>query len=119
MLTVSECIYILKFVELNHRHENNPWSIRQAQLYHQHREDSQRSVWLLISASPSMRRQIGHYLAANCINKTQDPFAIHLLVLNVVVGTWRRYLIYIAEEVRQQVHTPLIAQLLSNMVTLG
>ena len=108
VLTALECIYIVKFVELNHRHESNPWSIRQAQLYHQYREDSQQSIWLLISASPSIRRQIGHYLAANCINKTQDPFTIHLLVLNVVVGTWRRYLIYIAEEVRQQVQLPWV-----------
>lgn len=76
MLTIIECIYILKYVELNHRHETNPWSIR---------------------------RQIRHYLTTNRINKAQDPFAIQLLVLNVVVATWRRYLIYIAKKVRQQV----------------
>jgi hypothetical protein len=36
------------------------------------------------------------------VNKS-DVFILHLLIINTTVATWRRYLIFVAEEVRKQV----------------
>ena len=103
ILTPSECAYILRYVELNHRQENNPWSVRQSLIYHQHREENNVSTWLFISASQTVRTQVNQFLKTTSQGGGQDPFAVHLLILNVMLATWRRYLVYIAGEVRQQV----------------
>lgn len=48
---LSDCTYVLHFVELNNRSEKNPWSLRQALTYHRH---SSALIRLFIGLSKSM-----------------------------------------------------------------
>ena len=94
-------MYIVRFVELNHRNESNPWSTRQSLIYHQF--GAKVSRWLLVAPSIAIRTQVGQYAEVPKNGSESDPFALHLLIVNIVVATWRRYLIYLAEEVQKQV----------------
>lgn len=103
LLTRSECAYMVQFVELNHRNETNPWSVRQSLIYHRSQRHSESSKWLFVAATLLIRGQVNAYSELSPSPRDQDPFVLHLLIVNTVVASWRRYLIYLAEEVRKQV----------------
>lgn len=95
----SECTYILRFVELNHRGEKNPWSPRQFLVFQRF---SPSTIWIFVALSKSMRRELQSYLSRST-GLPRDPFIIHLILINAAAATWRGYLVYIAEELRELV----------------
>lgn len=98
-LSIPECAYVLRFVELNNRGEQNPWSLRQSLVF---QRVSTSSIWVFIALSNGMRRELQPYLSRSA-GLSRDPFNIHLILMSVAAATWRAYLVYIAEEVRELV----------------
>jgi hypothetical protein len=77
--------------------------MRQSLIYHQLGLSSEVSRWLFIAPSKTVRMQVSEYADMPKNGSRGDPFALHLLIVNIAVATWRRYLIYLAEEVQKQV----------------
>ena len=78
-------------------------------VYRQSRADLKTSKWLFVAASPTMQDLVNAYIQSQS-GVSGDPFSLHLLTVNAAAATWRRYLIYLAEEVRKQVRstTPVL-----------
>jgi hypothetical protein len=59
--------------------------------------------WLFIAPSNAIKSQVEEYAATLRGPNPSNPFVLHVLLVNIVVATWRRYLIYLAEEIQKQV----------------
>ncbi len=95
-----DCTYILRFVEPNNRGEKNPYSLRQALVFHR---CSSFSTWLFVALSKSMSLTLHSHLASRDDTLPENQFSLHLILINAAAATWRSYLSYIAEEVRNVV----------------
>jgi hypothetical protein len=59
---------------------------------------------LFVALPTSLQTQLEKYIAlSEQCHKRRDPFEVHVVLLNAAVATWRRYIIYLAEEVRKLV----------------
>jgi hypothetical protein len=101
-----DCTYILRFVEPNNRGERNPYSLRQALVFHR---CSAFPTWLCVALSKSMSLTLHSHLASWEDTFPESQFSLHLILINSAAATWRSYLSYIAEEVRNVVCAPLRA----------
>lgn len=99
----AECAYALRYVELNHRTPNNPWSIRQCAVYNKYKAATQSSTWVLISASSVALENLDRYIKAAKTVYCLDPFEIHLILLDTALANWRLYLISITEKISDMV----------------
>jgi len=104
-------VYVVRFVELNRRKESSPWSIRQSLVYYQSGLSSKCPRWLFIAPSHAIRTQISQYAEVPKNDSESNSFVLHLLIVNIVVATWRRYLIYLAEEVQKQADRAILAEI--------
>ena len=102
-LIYTECAYALRYVELNHRTPNNPWSIRQCAVYNKYKADKQSSSWVLISASSNALRNLDRYIKGAKNIYSLNPFEIHLILLDSALANWRLYMINITENISKQV----------------
>ena len=103
--TLIECAYVLKYVDLNHRSEQKPWSMRQTAVYHKYAygQDVNTSTWMLVAVSERTKRSVGKYVEGSSDLATLNPFEIHVIILDTSLANWRLYIIYLTEQVTEQV----------------
>ena len=102
-LTTAECAYALRYIELNHRSTKNPWSLRQTAVYQRYNSKSESSTWVIISASEKMEICLDRYLKSKHAFGTQNPFEIHLLLLETALANWRPFIISLTQKINEQV----------------
>ena len=104
MLRETECAYVLRFVELNHRkNARDPWSLRQSAVYHQYNAMTRSSTWLIIALSQRAQARLASYAEASGDICKYNPFEVHLLLLDTATANWRPYLVEIAAQINEQV----------------
>ena len=105
MLKSAECAYGLKYVELNNRSSRKPWSIRQTAIYHQYayKNDRHLSTWLLVAPSERTKQLVETYVKESSDLLTLNPFEIHLVILDASLANWRPYIVYLTEQITEQV----------------
>ena len=106
-----ECAYCLRYVDLNHRNPERPWSIRQMAVYQKYRHVKRSSTWILVSASPKTEICIDEYIKSVANLQDVDPFELHVLVLEVAFSTWRPYVVYLAQRISQRIDQFSIASI--------
>jgi len=111
-----DCTYILRFVEPNNRGEKNPYSLRQALVFHR---CSSFSTWLFVALSKSMSLTLHSHLASRDDTLPENQFSLHLILINAAAATWRSYLSYIAEEVRNVAEQAILADFDNDGIHLG
>lgn len=104
-LTLPECAYVLRFVELNDRNPESPWSIRQTAVYQKYLTASQSSTWLLVAISVRSEERLNSFIQRAGSLAALNPFEIHLLLLDTAIANWRPYMVYLGGEVNKQVRT--------------
>lgn len=104
-LTITECAYGLRFVELNFRGTREPWSVRQTAIYHSYKLDKRVSTWVMISASTKIKDSLNNYVRSSENISALNPFEIHVILLDTALGNWRSYIIYLTEQISKQVFT--------------
>jgi len=99
-----ECMYGLRFVELNGRggasQPTSRWSFRQTAVYCNFGPIPQDSTWIFVTPSQLAQERLDGY--ASCTYETSaNPFEIHLLLLDTAMANWRHYLVDLATETDQ------------------
>jgi hypothetical protein len=111
VLTFVECAYGLRYVELNHRQTNEPWSIRQTVVYHKFLTGTRLSSWLMIAPSESTQLQWDRYLKSlRDVFKT-NPFEFHIILLDAALSNWRPYIIFLTQSITREVGGKLLSPL--------
>lgn len=110
VLTRLECAYGLKYVELNHRNPNNPWSTRQTAVYHQFScgQETNSSTWVLVATSKRTKHSVGRYVRGSSDLTALNPFEIHLIILDTSLANWRPCIVYLTEQITKQVGDGLV-----------
>ncbi|KAL2047080.1 hypothetical protein N7G274_001099 [Stereocaulon virgatum] len=103
--------YGLRYVELNGRDEEKPWSIRQTAIYHKYRADGRSSTWIMIAASRRTEICLDRYVRSCTDIAALNAFEIHVIVLDTALGNWRPYVIYLTERVAKQSENVLVASI--------
>lgn len=98
-----ECAYGLRFVELNFRSSQTPWSVRQTVIYHRYEVEEKASTWIIISASTLIEDSLNGYIKNSEDLSALNPFEIHVILLDTALGNWRSYIIFLTEEISKQV----------------
>jgi hypothetical protein len=100
-----ECMYGLRFVELNGRgnayQPTSRWSFRQTAVYCSFRSASEDSIWIFVTPSKLAQQRIDGYASCGHESSRFNPFEIHLLLLDTAMVNWRHYLIDLAAETDQ------------------
>ena len=100
-----ECMYGLRFVELNGRgnayQPTSRWSFRQTAVYCSFRTASENSTWIFVTPSRLAQERIDGYASCRHEGLEFNPFEIHLLLLDTAIVNWRHYLIDLAAETDQ------------------
>jgi hypothetical protein len=104
-LTFQECAYVLRFVELNDRNPESPWSIRQTAVYQKYLAANQSSTWLLVAVSVRLEERLNSFIQRAGSLAALNPFEIHLLLLDTAIANWRPYMVYLYAETNKQVRT--------------
>jgi len=111
---LEESAYVIRRVELNHRHITNPWSIRQTGVYHGIKTDVSPSApklrlinfqsrFLLIAASINAESKIAQYLKEAAVTKTRIcPWVIHRIIISDSLAGWQDYMASIESKLRDQ-----------------
>lgn len=109
-----ECAYAMRYVELNHRDTDVPWSLRQTAVYHKHRVDQKSSTWVMISLSEKAELCLDRYVKSSQNIIAENPFDVHLILLDTALANWRPYIVSLTEQINRQVcaikHKPLISR---------
>lgn len=100
---VPECAYVLRFVELNHRSESQPWSIRQSAIYNRYGSSSIASAWMFVALTQPTTDCISKYLQNSTDQAKASPFELHVLLLNVVMSNWRAYFVHLSAKTHELV----------------
>lgn len=100
-----ECMYGLRFVELNGRgnayQPTSRWSLRQTAVYCSFRFASENSTWIFVTPSRLAQQRIDGYASCRHEGLESNAFEIHLLLLDTAMANWRHYLIDLAAETDQ------------------
>jgi hypothetical protein len=100
-----ECMYGLRFVELNGRgnacQPTSRWSFRQTAVYCSFRSAPEDSTWIFVTPSRLAQQRMHDYASCRHQSSEFDPFEIHLLLLDTAMVNWRHYLIDLAAETDQ------------------
>ncbi|KAI4187924.1 MAG: hypothetical protein L6R41_002499 [Letrouitia leprolyta] len=94
-----ECAYALKFAELNNRSTQAPWSVRQTAIYYRYEIAKKFPTLVIISASTKIEVSLKNYLKRVKDISASNPFEIHIIFLDAVIGNWRFYIIYLTERI--------------------
>jgi Mg2+ and Co2+ transporter CorA len=98
-----QCIYSLRFVELNGRgNSKSPtsrWSLRQSAVYCSFQLNDVNSTWIFVTLSKLAEGRLEDYLRACSQTSAPDSFDIHLLILDTVTANWRPYLVDLSSEI--------------------
>lgn len=91
--------YNIRYFERHGRALDDPWSCRQSAIHQRLHFQSRRTSSIIIQA-PSGLRQI---LPEKTQTGESHPLEIHLTYMTAGLGSWREYLNYIADKLRQLV----------------
>ena len=103
VLIKTECAYALRYVELNHRDTDAPWSVRQTAVYHKYKMDKRSSTWVTISISERAERCLDRYIKSSQHLAIENPFDVHLILLDTALANWRPYIVSLTERITKQV----------------
>jgi hypothetical protein len=109
---------VLRYVELNNRDENAPWSVRQTAIYQKYRNPGA-STWAFVAISQRAEERLDMYLRTAGSMDDLNPFEIHLLLLDTAMANWRPYMVYLTAETNKQVciYCPPMWQIVENIVS--
>ncbi|KAF1926014.1 uncharacterized protein M421DRAFT_230472 [Didymella exigua CBS 183.55] len=96
-----ECTYILRYIEFTNRGRfKDPWSLRQFGVYHRFKGgDTPCSTWILVGASQRTEGRLDQYTRSVDDIVGANPFELHVIFLDTVIGSWRPYLVDKAKQV--------------------
>jgi hypothetical protein len=99
-----ECMYGLRFVELNGRGNTSQptsrWSFRQTAVYCCFGAVPKGATWIFVTPSRLAQERLDGY--ASFTHETSvNPFEIHLVLLDTAMVNWRHYLVDLAAEIDQ------------------
>lgn len=111
LMLIPEIAYGLKYVELNNRSARKPWSTRQSAIYHRYAygQEANTSTWVLVASSRRTKRSVGKYVRGSSDLTALNPFEIHLIILDTSLANWRPYIIYLTEQITEQVEIWLLS----------
>jgi len=102
-LTSYQCMYGLRFVELNGRGNlKNPtsqWSLRQSAVYCNFQSTQASSTWIFVTLPKLAEGRLEDYLRTCSRTSAPNSFDIHLLLLDTVTANWRPYLVDLSAEI--------------------
>lgn len=100
-----ECMYGLRYVELNGRGDiNQPttrWSLRQSAVRCSYCVEDKSTAWIFIAISRPAEQRLDEYLSERPEQSTRRQCEINLLLFDTAIGNWRPYLIDLATEIDQ------------------
>jgi len=111
---LEESAYVIRRVELNHRGNSDPWSIRQTGVYHgigtstsvkppRLRQMDLQSKFLVIAPSKNAESKIGQYLEQSALSKSSiSPWNIHRIIVSDSLAGWQEYMASIETRLWQQ-----------------
>lgn len=100
----SECMYGLRFVQLNNRGDpRRMYSLRQLAVYNKEDVGRNLATWLLVAPPPNLTIAFNEYFEMQNTEALVNPFEVHILLFNFAVSSWRPYLVHLAEEIHQHV----------------
>jgi len=107
--SVSETCYLLKIVEQHGRVElEEPWSIRQLGVYHQHDADSGNDTFILLNPMGSFQERLRDVKLS--LERHLSPRDIHHLALSHSVWQWRWYLTFWEEQLERLIAKAHVSQ---------
>ena len=100
-----ECMYGLRYVELNGRgypeRPTSRWSLRQTVVHYGTSCSELPTSWVFVTLSHAAELRLNEYLS-NCAMKSAcSAFGVHLLIHDTAIANWRPYLIDVAAEIDQ------------------
>lgn len=72
-------------------------------MYHKYQVKERSSTWVMVSASKAARLGVDRYIKSSKLPTTLNPFDIHLILLDTALAKWRPYIVYLTEQVMNQV----------------
>jgi len=107
--SVSETSYLLKMIEQHGRVElEEPWSIRQLGVYHQHDADSGNDTFILLNPMGSFQERLRDVKLS--LERHLSPRDIHHLALSHSVWQWRWYLTFWEEQLERLIAKAHVSQ---------
>lgn len=91
---LSECAYVIRFIEFRNREGKYPWPLRQYAVYHKYSADPSApcSTWILFGSSQRSERYFDQYLNDFGETHQHSPYEMHLQLFDVAIASWRPYL---------------------------
>ena len=79
--------------------------MRQTAVYHKHAygQDVNTPTWVLVAASKRTKQSVQKYVEGSSNLTALNPFEIHLIILDTSLANWRPYIIYLTEQITEQV----------------
>jgi len=111
---LEESAYVIRRVELNHRENSDPWSIRQTGVYHgiktgmsamapKLRQTDLQSRFLIIAPSENAESKIARHLEQAALSKSSiSPWNIHRIIISDSLAGWQDYMASIETRLWQQ-----------------
>ncbi|PQE05919.1 cmgc cdk kinase protein [Rutstroemia sp. NJR-2017a BVV2] len=109
---LEESAYVIRRVELNHRGNSDPWSIRQTGVYHgiksstmspKMRQVVPQSRFLIIAPSINAESKIARHLEQAALSKSSiSPWNIHRIIISDSLAGWQDYMASIETRLWQQ-----------------
>lgn len=100
-----ECMYNLRYVELNGRGEldrpTSRWSLRQSAVHYSQPRLGSPGSWIFITLSHIAESRLSDCLPRYRTESVCGAFGVHLLIHDTAIANWRPYLIDLATEVDQ------------------
>ena len=96
-------LYALRYVELNNRKTQKPWSLRQTAVYHRYDAKDDASTWVIISASQKMETCLDRYMKSLRTFGAQNSFSVHVHLFETALANWRPFIIGLTQRINKQV----------------
>jgi Mg2+ and Co2+ transporter CorA len=100
-----ECMYGLRYVELNGRGDlerpTSRWSLRQTVVHNSPSRSELPASWIFITLSRVAESRLNEYLPRCAMKSACSAFGVHLLIHDTAIANWRPYLIDVAAEIDQ------------------
>jgi hypothetical protein len=103
-LTALECMYALRFIELNNRGDpRRAYSLRQMAVCNKRDAEINQTTWLLVAPPPNVALAFSEHVERRKTAAFGNPFEVHLILFKFAISSWRPYLVHLREEVQQHV----------------
>ncbi|KAG8534358.1 uncharacterized protein KY384_001202 [Bacidia gigantensis] len=104
-----ECAYAIRYVDLNKRRDDKPWSLRQTAVYHRYDAQVQTSTWCCVAASEQVETCLDQFAEAFQRCDATTSFGAHAMLLDTALVGWRPFMINLTERINQQSDKILVA----------